>query len=358
MKKPTDRGRPIVIDAREAFKSPLAPHRRVLGEHLKITRSIDRNATRRIVVEERERDDVEKYVNTNRLVIPISTAAPEPNAFVVKIDRLYDERRLRKAWREGADAERAVLWRLDSAERINAAERELIHRSLYQPIGKYWAFGPAKALAEALAPTIIRPNAVTIAAAASVLFASYLIAFAGHSPLVRASTAILLAIGLVLDTADGRLARLQGTASEFGRFLDAMLDEFCDLTLHLAIAWSLFARNHAPIWLVVGACYAIGKYLFMFASRLVDERTERSKEHESQVESAAVDRDRGEIVGESSDASVWKNVVRLTGHADVRWHIWIFLAAIGGLEIELVIYTLYYPVRALAGAIAREGAKP
>lgn len=359
MKKPTDRRRPIVIDARDAFQSPHAPHRRVLDEQLELTRAIDRRASRRIVVEEKERDDVEKYVSDNRLIIPISTAAPEPDAFVVKIDRLYDKQRLRKAWREGADAERAVLWRLDSAERIDAAERELIHRRLYQPIGKYWAFGPAKALAEALAPTIVRPNAVTIAAAGSVLSASYLIAFGGNAPLVRASSAILLAIGLILDTADGRLARLQGTASEFGRFLDAMLDEFCDLTLHLAIAWSLFARDHTPIWLVLGAGYAIGKYLFMFASRLADERSERSKSSEKRKEtSGGADRAQNESVGDASEASFWKNVVRLAGHADVRWHLWIFLAAIGGLGMELVVYTLYYPVRCLAGAIRREGAKP
>ena len=52
-----------------------------------------------------------------------------------------------------------------------------------------------------------------------------------------------LAAALVLDTSDGHLARLQGTASEFGRWLDANLDELGDMALHAAIAWAAFARD-------------------------------------------------------------------------------------------------------------------
>jgi hypothetical protein len=43
----------------------------------------------------------------------------------------------------------------------------------------------------------------------------------------------------------------------------------------------------------------------------------------------------------------------LAGHADVRWHLWIVLAAIGRLDVALVAYAFYYPARAMAGAVRK-----
>src|SRR5205807_932782 len=88
----------------------------------------------------------------------------------------------------------------------------------------------------------------------------------GAAPARRAAgrvvTAAALALALVLHTADGHLARLQGTASEFGRWLDAILDELGDMALHAAAAWAAFHRDAQPAWLLLGMLYAMGKYLF------------------------------------------------------------------------------------------------
>jgi hypothetical protein len=45
--------------------------------------------------------------------------------------------------------------------------------------------------------------------------------------------------------------------------------------------------------------------------------------------------------------------VRLAGHADVRWHLWIVLAALGRLDAALAAYAAYFPARALAGALRK-----
>ena len=92
----------------------------------------------------------------------------------------------------------------------------------------------------------------------------------------RAAVAIAMALALVLDTADGRLARLQGTSSAFGRWLDQFLDELADVALHAAIAWWAYCRDGQPLWLVVGILYASGKYLFLVQSTLGDELERRS----------------------------------------------------------------------------------
>jgi hypothetical protein len=45
--------------------------------------------------------------------------------------------------------------------------------------------------------------------------------------------------------------------------------------------------------------------------------------------------------------------VHRTGHADVRWHLWIVLAAAGRLDAALIAYAAYFPVRTLAGVIRK-----
>ncbi len=226
-----------------------------------------------------------------------------------------------------------------------SADEELTRRLTYQPIGKYWAFPLAERLAEWLRPTRIRPNAVTSASAALMLVAAAIVAAGATGPAAAAGIALAMALALVLDTADGRLARLQGTSSAFGRWLDEFLDEAVDLALHAAIAWSAFARDGRPVWLLLGIAYASGKYLFRVQSSLGDELERRTNALHlpppSRLPATKV-RARGIAA-----------LVRLLGHADVRWHLWIVLAAIGRLDFALVAYAIYFPVRTLAGAIRK-----
>jgi hypothetical protein len=44
------------------------------------------------------------------------------------------------------------------------------------------------------------------------------------------------------------------------------------------------------------------------------------------------------------------SLARFAGHADLRWHLWIVLAAVGRLELALVAYAAYYPARSVAMA--------
>ncbi|WP_435010674.1 CDP-alcohol phosphatidyltransferase family protein [Tundrisphaera lichenicola] len=264
------------------------------------------------------------------------TGPPPENAAILRSDRLYDTSRLRKALRRGRDPESAVIWRLDRPRDLAGADDELIRRRTYQPIGRFWALGPARFLARLLKPTRIRPNQVTIASASLVLGASVLVANAGDTWMVRVLISAALAIALILDTADGHLARLQGTASEFGRWLDANLDELGDMALHAAVAWSAFVRDGQPAWLVAGMLYAMGKYLFVVGSS----------------SGVALDDTAGrpELPALSSPGGRIKSLARIVGHADVRWHLWIALAAVGRLDAALIAYALYFPGRAMAGA--------
>ena len=270
---------------------------------------------------------------------------PRADAAVLRTDRFYDRSRLRRRLGRGGSPESAVLWRLDRPESLLSADEELTRRLIYQPIGKFWAFPLAERLAEWLRPTPVRPNAVTAAAAALMLVAAAGVASGATGALAAAGVALAMALALVLDTADGRLARLQGTSSAFGRWLDEVLDETVDLALHAAIAWSAFARDGRPVWLLLGIAYASGKYLFRVQSSLGDE-LERSTSGRP-VGVPSLRRQRGHRAGAIAE------FVRLLGHADVRWHLWIVLAAMRRLDIALIAYAIYFPIRTLAGAIRK-----
>jgi len=265
--------------------------------------------------------------------VVLATGPPPEGSAILRTDRIYDPARLRRAIRRGRDPESAAIWRLDGPAGLAGAEAEWARRRTYQPIGRFWAIDPARRLARALAPTAVRPNAVTIASAALVIGAAGIVAAGG--PGLAAAAA--LAVALVLDTADGHLARLQGTASEFGRWLDAWLDELGDMALHAGIAWAAFARDRHPGWLLLGMAYAMGKYQFVIGS------TPTPAEPGPAVA-------RGLSLRRESPI---RRCVHLAGHADVRWHLWIVLAALGRLDLALAAYAAYFPARALAGAIRK-----
>lgn len=269
--------------------------------------------------------------------VRFATGPPPEHSAILRADRLYDPARLHRALRRGKDPEAAVIWRLDRPCGLAGAADELVRRQTYQPLGRFWALGPARGLARLLRPTRVRPNAVTLASGGLVLGAAAAVAFAPDSAASRAGAAAALALALVLDTADGHLARLQGTASEFGRWLDSNLDELGDMALHAGAAWAAYARDPSrPTWLLVGMAYAMGKYLFLATSQTGEA-----------LEAAAA----GPVAAPAdAGGGRLRRLLVLVGHADVRWHLWIALAAVGRMDAALAAYAAYFPLRTLAGA--------
>jgi CDP-alcohol phosphatidyltransferase-like enzyme len=332
----------LVIDARpKGPRGPLAGElvlgRCVLAHLLDLAMVLDEDA---IVIHARP----EEHQRLRALVadrpsgrVVFAPGSPSEGAIILRTDRLYDLGRLRRAIRGGREPESAAIWRLDRPTGLAGAEAELIRRQTYQPLGRFWALGPACVLARFLCPTKVRPNALTLASAALMLGSSAVVAFAPPGTVARVATVVALALALVLDTADGHLARLQGTASEFGRWLDVLLDELSDMALHAAIAWAAFARDHAPAWLVLGMLYGMGKYVFMAGN-------------EGWRGGDSVGGPPATLAIPPTGPRAW---VRWAGHADVRWHLWIGLAALGRLEVALIAYAAYFPARTVAGAIRK-----
>jgi hypothetical protein len=122
------------------------------------------------------------------------------------------------------------------------------------------------------------------------------------------------------------------------------------LALHGAIAWAAFRRDDDAVWLLHGILFASGKYLFLVQSLAGNELEARGRADSSLLESQAETTEGGR---KRSVVNWLTSLVRLVGHADVRWHLWIVLALIGRLDGALAVYAVYFPFRALAGAVRK-----
>lgn len=69
--------------------------------------------------------------------------------------------------------------------------------------------------------------------------------------------AILLNLRHVLDYADGTVARATGTASNYGAYIDRLLDEIMGVMMPLAIGIGLLEATGLTLWLDVGIIYAL-----------------------------------------------------------------------------------------------------
>lgn len=100
-------------------------------------------------------------------------------------------------------------------------------------------------VARLLAKTAVTPNQVSWA-----VFGIALLSFVGFILGQNIVAGLLVQLSSVADGVDGTLARLKGMASEFGGFLDAVLDRYADILVVLGLTvWSLANETYPGIWI-------------------------------------------------------------------------------------------------------------
>src|SRR5262249_36389106 len=110
-----------------------------------------------------------------------------------------------------------------------------------------------------------------------------------------------------------------------------------------AIGWGTFARTQQAGWLALAMAYAMGKYLFVLMTTGPGTGEGPERPDASGREDGAA----------GSDWDWPRRLIRGLGHADLRWHLWIVLAALGRVELALAAYAAYFPIRSLAVATRR-----
>ena len=96
-----------------------------------------------------------------------------------------------------------------------------------------------------LAKTKVTPNQITWAA-----FGIALLSFVNFVLGYNIIAGLLVQLSSIVDGIDGSLARLKGMTSEFGGFLDSVLDRYADILIVLGLTlWSLSHETYSGIWL-------------------------------------------------------------------------------------------------------------
>ncbi|HUO78445.1 MAG TPA: CDP-alcohol phosphatidyltransferase family protein [Thermodesulfovibrionales bacterium] len=104
----------------------------------------------------------------------------------------------------------------------------------------------------------IHPNVLTIAGFVITVMAALVI------PVNLRLGGLLILLGGICDLGDGILARTNGRVSNFGAFLDSLLDRYSDSFLFLSIAWYLARMGDSTgAFLSIGTM--VGAFLVSYA---------------------------------------------------------------------------------------------
>lgn len=121
------------------------------------------------------------------------------------------------------------------------------------------------------------PDLVTGISALLTFTGIAIVAAAPVAPVTGLVVTVLLVLGYALDAADGQLARLTGTGSLRGEWLDHVIDCAKVSAVHLAvlIAWyRLPEPGHG--WLAVPLVFCLEAAVFFFAMILIDQQRRRA----------------------------------------------------------------------------------
>ncbi len=100
-------------------------------------------------------------------------------------------------------------------------------------------------MARLLAKTKVTPNQMTLTA-----FGIALMSFVSFILGQNIIGGLLVQLSSIVDGIDGSLARLKGVTSEFGGFLDSVLDRYADILIVLGLTlWSLSHETYPGIWI-------------------------------------------------------------------------------------------------------------
>jgi CDP-L-myo-inositol myo-inositolphosphotransferase len=119
-------------------------------------------------------------------------------------------------------------------------------------LNKYVNRKASEPMARLLAKTRVTPNQVSWAS-----FGIAILSFISFVLGQNITGGLLVQLSSIVDGVDGDLARLKGMTSEFGGFLDSVLDRYVDILVVLGLTlWSVSHESYAGIWLASFAAIA------------------------------------------------------------------------------------------------------
>lgn len=159
---------------------------------------------------------------------------------------------------------------------LSAAQKSAKGVSLYS---RYVNRPAGRVLAAAGYSAKLTPNQITLISAAFTFAGVVMIAVLRPAPAAAIGIFAALVLGFALDSADGQLARLTGTGSAAGEWLDHVVDCAKMLAIHMAVLIS-FYRHFGfsdPVLLFVPVAFQFAAVMVFFGGILTEQlkRAER-----------------------------------------------------------------------------------
>lgn len=134
----------------------------------------------------------------------------------------------------------------------------------------------ARGVAASAAALGLSPNAVTMISAGLSAVGLAIMIVVEPSWWSALATGALLAAGYVFDSADGQVARLTGTSSPAGEWLDHVVDAIRTPAIHLTVAVAVLLHRPDLIWLAVIAVLFTLMSVGQFMSQILAEQLVRN----------------------------------------------------------------------------------
>ncbi|MGH1525250.1 CDP-alcohol phosphatidyltransferase family protein [Leifsonia sp. L25] len=162
-----------------------------------------------------------------------------------------------------------VVRRLRAAQKPPARSAPAYSRFVNRRIGRYLAALAYRAR--------LTPNAVTGISAVFTFAAIALLVVFPPGWWLGVVVAVLLLVGYAFDSADGQLARLRGSSSPSGEWLDHMVDATKVSAMPLALAVGFARFGSAPTWwLLVPIGFAVVSAVLFFGMILTEQLRRRT----------------------------------------------------------------------------------
>jgi CDP-L-myo-inositol myo-inositolphosphotransferase len=253
-----------------------------------------------LVVDERvkgtwvEEDDVTKVLIHDGSVVDIGKDLQRYNAFDTGIficspvifNVLEEEARHRRqitltdGVRVLASKREVKAWSLrdgywidvDNPKALYRAERLLLDKMQGKrsdgPVSRHINRHISRHISTMLARRRIAPNAISILSFLMCMTAASLMVVRDH--IFLAMGGLLTQFASILDGCDGEVARLTYRQSEYGAWLDAVLDRYADGFLVLAMSWHAYVSN-MELWIwFLGGLALLGSYLVSYTADKYD----------------------------------------------------------------------------------------
>jgi phosphatidylglycerophosphate synthase len=197
------------------------------------------------------------------------------------------------------------------------------------PISRWYVWPVAGWLAAALVPSRVRPVHLTVCGLLTATVAAVVLVL---RPDAAPVAAVMVLAAWFFDRADGLLARRQQTASAWGAWLDANVDELVDVGGQIAVASAAATLTGSPAPWALLVAFLVGKYLLVCGLALEGPQVE-CRERSCDGE------------GGSASGGWLRCAYHLPGNADMRVHFLVLALLTGWLTAELALVAAYYNLR-------------